>query len=55
MNLSLRLFDGATKQIASAKGSNGIFYASCLKALKWLFGNPYVVTHLKLKEILDRP
>ena len=55
MSMLLSLLDGEAKQIVLSIGSNGIFYASCLKALKQEFGNPYVVAHLKLREILDRP
>ena len=49
MNLLLSLLDGGIKQIVSATGNNETFYATCLRALKWLLGNPYVVTHLELR------
>ena len=55
MNLLLSLLDNEAKNLVTAIGKNGIFYASALKSLKKEFGNPYAVAHLKLKEILDLP
>lgn len=49
MNLLLSLLDSEASEIVSAIGINGIFFAFCLKLLKWEFRNPYEVAHLKLK------
>lgn len=49
VNLLLSLLDSEASEIVSAIGSNGVFFASCLKLLKWEFRNPYEVAYLKLK------
>ena len=36
-------------------GRNGLFYATAMKTLKGNFGNPMVVSFLKLKSVLDVP
>ena len=38
----------------SAIGRNGLFYATALKAHKRECGNPYAVSFLKLKAVLDQ-
>jgi len=46
---------GDAKRSIDAIGRNGIFYATALKCLKREFGNPSLVTHLKLKALFDKP
>ena len=48
------VLDSDTKRVVSAIGRNGLFYATALKALKREFGNPYAVSFLKLKAVLDQ-
>ena len=36
-------------------GTNRLFYTSALKSFKRDFGDPLVVTHLKLKSVFDKP
>ena len=36
-------------------GNNRLFYATSLKILKREFGNPLVVTNIKMSALLDRP
>ena len=43
------------KKSVECIGRNGIFYATPLKCFKREFGNPNVVTHLKLKLLFDQP
>ena len=43
------------KKSVESIGRIGKFYASTLKCLKREFGNPNVVTHLKLKSLFDQP
>ena len=53
MNKFISLLDGEAKQVICAIGRNGAFYASALKALKRKLENPYTVSQLKLKNILE--
>ena len=46
---------GEAKRSVESIGRNGIFYATTLKCLKREFGNPHVITHLKLKSLFDQP
>ena len=54
MERLLSVLDGEAKRVVSAIGRNGLFYATALKALKREFGNPYAVSFLKLKTVLDQ-
>ena len=36
-------------------GQSGIFYPTVLKYLKRDYGNPTVISYLKLKELFDQP
>ena len=54
MERLLNVLDGDVKQVVSGIGRNGLFYATALKALKREFGNPYAVSFLKLKAVLDQ-
>lgn len=55
MERLLSVLDGDAKKAVQSIGSSGIFYATALKTLKRDFGNPVVVSHLKLKAVLDLP
>ena len=55
MDHLLSVLDGKAKRAVSAIGQDGFFYASALKLLKREFGNPLMVSYLKLKEVLELP
>ncbi|XP_066916601.1 uncharacterized protein [Clytia hemisphaerica] len=55
MERLLSVLDGPARSSIESIGTNSIFYATALKALKRDYGNPYVIAHLKLKEMFDRP
>ena len=55
MDRLLSVLDGEPKRAVSAIGQNGHFYASALKLLKREFGNPLMVSYLKLEEVLELP
>ena len=55
MERLLSVLEGDAKKAVQSIGVNGIFYASALKALKRDFGNPVVVSQLKLKSLLEQP
>ena len=55
MERLLSVLDGEAKRSIQTIGCNGIFYASALKTLKRDYGNPVVVSQLKLNAILDLP
>ena len=55
MERLISVLDGEAKRVVTSVGQSGIFYASALKTLKWNFGNPEVVSYLKLKTVLDLP
>ena len=40
--------------MVTQNGQNGLFYAAALKTLEREFGNPYAVSFLKLKAVLDQ-
>ena len=46
--------DGEAKKPVKTVGTDGYFYATALKILKRDFGNPLVVSHLKLKKLFDQ-
>ena len=52
MNHLMNSLDGETKMLVKTVGTKGYFYATALKVLKRDFGNPLVVSHLKLKSYL---
>ena len=54
MERLLSVLDGDAKRVVSAIGGNDLFYATALKALKKEFVNPYTVSFLKLKAVLDQ-
>ena len=51
MERLLSVLTGEAKKAVQCIGTSGIFYAAALKLLKRDFGNPTVVTHLKLKQL----
>ena len=53
MERLLSILDGEAKQTVISIGRNGLFYATAIKTLKSNFGNPLVVSFLKLKSVLD--
>ena len=46
---------GKAKRSIMAIGLNGMFYATALKCLKKEFGNPNVVSHIKLNDLFNQP
>ena len=54
MERLLSVLRGEAKRSLGSIGRNGIFYATTLTCLKREFGNPNVVTHLKLKSLFDQ-
>ena len=55
MDHLLSVLDGEAMRALSAIGQDGLFYASALKLLKREFGNPLMVSYLKLREVLELP
>ena len=55
MERLLSALEGEAKNSVESNGCEGIFFATALKSLKRDFGNPVLVTHLKIKSIFDQP
>ena len=55
MHNKISVLDGEAKRAVSAVGQDRLFYASALKLLEQEFGNPLMVSYLKLKEVQERP
>ena len=55
MERLLYALEGEAKKFVESIGCEGIFYATALKSLKRDFGNPLLVSHLKIKSIFDQP
>lgn len=55
MERLLNVLDGEAKRMVQSIGQSGIFYATVLKCLKRDYGNPTVVSYLKLKTLFDAP
>ena len=53
MERLISTLEGEAASAVKAIGTSGLFYASALKTLKRDFGNPAVVSHMKLKELLE--
>ena len=51
----LSALKGETKKSVESISCEGIFYAAALKSLKRDFGNPVLVSHLKIRSIFDQP
>ena len=51
----ISVLDWEANRVIAAIGSNGIFYVTALKTLKKNFGDPLLVTHLKIKAVFDHP
>ena len=55
MERLLSALEGEARKSVGSIGCEGIFYATALKSLKRDFGNPVLVSHLKIKSIFDQP
>ena len=55
MNRLLSILDGDAKNAVKSIGTSAMFYATALKCLKRDFGNPLLVAHFKMKNVLDHP
>ena len=51
----LSVLDSEVKRAVSAIRQGGLFNASALKLLKREFGNPLMISYLKLKDVLELP
>ena len=51
----ISLLDREEKLVIAAIASNGIFHPTALKTVKKNFGDPLLVVHLKIIEVLDCP
>ena len=55
MDRLLSVLDGDAKRSIQSIGSSRIFYATALKALKRDYGNPIIVSHLRVKSLFEFP
>ena len=55
MERLLSALKSEAKKSVKSVGCEGIFYATALKLLKQDFGNPFLVSYLKIKSIFDQP
>ena len=55
MKRLLSVLDGEAKWTVISIGRNGLFYATAMKTLKSIFGNPMVASFVKPKSVLDLP
>ena len=55
MERLINVLDGEARRMVQSIGQSGIFYSTILKCLKRDYGNPAVVSYLKLKELFDHP
>ena len=55
MERLISVLDSEAKRVVTSVGQSGTFYVSALKTLKLNFGNPVVVSYMKLKTVLDLP
>ena len=53
MDCLLSVLDSKVKRAISAIRQYGLFYASALKLLKQEFGNPLMVSYVKLRDVLE--
>ena len=49
------VFYGEAKRVIQTTGNSGRFYVTVLKTFKRDFGNPYLISHAKLKLLFDQP
>ena len=54
MERLLSALEGEAKKSVGSIDYEGIFYATALKSLKRDFGNPVLVSHLRIKSIFDQ-
>ena len=55
MDHLLRVLNGDANCSIQSIGSSRIFYATALKALKRDYGNPIIVSHLRIKSLFEFP
>ena len=55
MERLISVLRGEVKREIESIGTNSMFYATALKTLKREYGNPLLVSHLKLKKLFDQP
>ena len=55
MDRLLSVFDGDAKRSVMSIGPSGIFCITALKALKHDYGNPIIVSHLRVKSLFEFP
>ena len=55
MERLLNVLDREAKRMVQSIGQSGIFHPTVLKCLQRDYGNPTVVSYLKLKELFDQP
>ena len=55
MDRLLSVLDGDAKRLIQSIGSSGIFYTTALKALKRDYGNPIMVSDLRVKSLFEFP
>ena len=55
MERLISVLKGKVKKEIESIGTNSIFYSTALKTLKREYGNPLLVSHLKLKKLFDQP
>ena len=55
MERLLNVLEGEAKRMVSSIGQSGTFHPTVLKCLKRDYGNPTVVSYLKLKDLFDQP
>ena len=55
MEILISVLRGEVKKEIGSIGANSMFYATALKTLKREYGNPLLVSHLKLKKLFDQP
>ena len=55
MEQLISVLESEAKRSVESIGCNGIFYATALKSPKRDFFNPALVSHLKIKSLLDQP
>ena len=51
----LIVLEGDAKRSVQSKGTSGTFYTAPLKTLQSDFGDKVLISHLKLKNLLDQP
>ena len=55
MQRILKVLKDNTKRSVESIGKSKNFYAAAIKLLIQDFGNPFYVSHIKLRELFDKP